>query len=163
MSAKLIIENMKKLVQIHEAILELATEKTTCLTKGDISHLKSIMQKEAVLLKQLQRLEQERQRLVLFFMRSKGLVTESGTLTELLPHVDEEEQKTLSSFQKHLIQLITKLKEKNELNQQLIQDSLRFVNLSLDVLHPEQETGNYGRPDKEDDEPLGRSLFDSKA
>lgn len=154
---------MKKLVQSHEAVHELADEKTTCLTKGDISHLKSIMQKEAVLVKQLQRLEQERHRLVQFFIRSKGLVTETGTLTELLPQFDEDEKKTLVSLQTHLVEQITSLKEKNELNQQLIQDSLRFVNLSLDMIHPEKDTGNYGRPDKDDDEPQGRSLFDSKA
>ncbi len=154
---------MKTLVGIHHTFNELAEEKTTCLTKGDISHLKSLMQKEAVLIKQLQRAEQERQRLVFFFMRGKGLQTESGTLTELLPHVQNEEKEQLQSLQKHLLEEIKQLKQQNELNQKLLQDSIRFVNLSLDVLQPEPEAGNYARPDKAEDEPQGRSIFDSKA
>lgn len=154
---------MKKLVQVHRTFNDLAEEKTVSLTKGDISHLRSLLQKESAILKQLQQLEQERARLVRFFINGKGLVTEGGTLNELIPHVTNEEKEELVSLQKDLIEQIEILKKKNELNQQLIQDSLRFVNLSLDVLQPELDTGNYGRPNKDDDEPMGRSLFDSKA
>lgn len=163
MSAQLIIETMKKLVVLHETFHELADERTKLLTKGDISQLRALMQKEAVSLKQLQRLEQERIRLVQFFIQSKGLVTEGGTISELLSHVSDSEKEELQSLQNNLIKLIKRLKEKNDLNQQMIQDSLRFVNLSLDVLQPEADSGNYMRPDKEDDQPTGRSLFDSKA
>ena len=154
---------MEKLVGIHQMFNEFSKEKTTSVTKGDISQLKSIMQKEAVQLKKLEGLEQERQRLVRFFMQGKGLVTEGGTLTEILAHVSDGEKEKLLSLQKSLVEQIEKLKQQNELNQQLLQDSLRFVNLSLDVLQPEPETGNYGRPNKEQDEPQGRSMFDSKA
>lgn len=154
---------MKKLVQVHRTFNDLAEEKTVTLTKGDISHLRSLLQKESAILKQLQQLEQERARLVRFFINGKGLVTEGGTLNELIPHVTNEEKEELLSLQKDLIEQIEILKKKNELNQQLIQDSLRFVNLSLDVLQPELDTGNYGRTNKDDDEPMGRSLFDSKA
>ena len=163
MSAQLIITCMKKLVQVHRTFNDLAEEKTVTLTKGDISHLRSLLQKESAILKQLQQLEQERARLVRFFINGKGLVTEGGTLNELIPHVTNEEKEELLSLQKDLIEQIEILKKKNELNQQLIQDSLRFVNLSLDVLQPELDTGNYGRTNKDDDEPMGRSLFDSKA
>uniref|UniRef100_A0A1S2L917 Flagellar protein FlgN n=2 Tax=Anaerobacillus isosaccharinicus TaxID=1532552 RepID=A0A1S2L917_9BACI len=163
MSAQLIIVCMKKLVQVHRTFNDLAEEKTVSLTKGDISHLRSLLQKESAILKQLQQLEQERARLVRFFINGKGLVTEGGTLNELIPHVTNEEKEELVSLQKDLIEQIEILKKKNELNQQLIQDSLRFVNLSLDVLQPELDTGNYGRPNTDDDEPMGRSLFDSKA
>jgi flagellar biosynthesis/type III secretory pathway chaperone len=154
---------MKKSVQLHSTFNELAEDKTKTLTKGDISHLRLLIQKETALIKQLQQLEQERARLVRYFMNGKGLATEGGTLTELFAHVTVEEKEELISLQKDLIMVIEKLKKNNELNQQLIQDSLRFVNLSLDVLQPELDTGNYGRTNKQDDEPLGRSLFDSKA
>lgn len=154
---------MEKLVQTHCQFNELAQEKSEALTKGDISHLRTLLQKESALLKQLQQQEQERLRLVRMFMNGKGLVTEGGTISELLPHICEEEEKQLVSLQQVLLKEIEKLKIQNELNQKLIQDSLRFVNLSLDVLQPEVDTGNYGRTNQEDDEPHGRSLFDSRA
>lgn len=163
MSTKLIIDNMKKLVEVHEQLHDFAKEKTASITKGDISHLKSLIQKEAASVKQLERLENERQRLVHFYIQGKGLVTESGTLSELLTHIEDDDREELQQMQKNLVELISDLKKVNELNQQLIEDSLRFVNLSLDVLQPEPETGNYGRPDKEKDQPYGRSIFDSKA
>jgi flagellar biosynthesis/type III secretory pathway chaperone len=163
MSSELLTACMKKLVKIHQTFNELAEEKTVSLTKGDIAHLKSIMQKETVQIKQLQRVEQERIRLVQFFIQTKGLVTEVGTLAEILHHVNDGEKDVLVSLQEQIVQQIGILKEKNKLNEQLIEDSLRFVNLSLDVIQPEHETGNYGRPDKANDEPQGRSLFDSKA
>lgn len=163
MSTELLTACIKKLIKIHQTFNELAEEKTECLTKGDIAQLKSLMQKEAAQLKQLQRVEQERLKLVQFFMESKGLVTEVGTLAEILAHVSDGEKEALVSLQEQIVLQIQTLKQKNQLNQQLIEDSLRFVNLSLDVLQPELETGNYQRPDQGDDEPLGRSLFDSKA
>lgn len=154
---------MKKLVQLHQVFNNLADEKTEALTKGDNLRLRSLLQKESAQLKQLEQLEQERSRLVRFFISGKGLVTEGGTLAELLPYFDDGEKGELVTLQKKLIEDIEQLKKKNELNQQLIQDALRFVNLSLDMLQPELDTGNYGRVNKEDEEPLGRSLFDSKA
>lgn len=163
MSTELLSACIKKLINIHQTFNQLAEEKTGCLTKGDIAHLKLLMQKESVQLKQLQRVEQERVRLVQFFMKNKGLVTEVGTLAEILPHVSDGEKEELVSLQEQIFQQIQILKQKNQLNQQLIEDSLRFVNLSLDVLQPELDTGNYQRPDQDDDQPLGRSLFDSKA
>lgn len=161
-SAQLIIDCLEKLINVHHNFLQFADEKTEYVKKGDISHLRALMQKEAVLLKQLQRLEEERTRLVHYYMGKKGLVTEGGTISEMLPHVSKEEGEELLTLQKQLLTIIKQLKEKNELNQQLLQDSLRFVNLSLDVIQPEFETGNYGRKNN-DDEPMGRSLFDSKA
>ncbi|MCT8140145.1 flagellar protein FlgN [Anaerobacillus sp. CMMVII] len=163
MSAQLIIECLKKLDQVHQSFHELAKEKTNVIIKGDISHFRMILQKETSQLKKLQQLEQERSRLVRYFLNGKGLAIESGTITELLPYISDMEKKELLELQKRLVAEIQSLKQTNDLNQQLIQDSLRFVNLSLDVLQPELETGNYNRVKNNESEPLGRSLFDSKA
>ncbi|RXJ02287.1 flagellar protein FlgN [Anaerobacillus alkaliphilus] len=162
-SAQGIVTAMEKLVQVHEILDKLAGEKTEAIKKGDISHLQSLLQKEVVQVKLLQQLEQERVRHVRSYQREKGFVTENGTLTELLSYVTAEEKHLLATLQQRLLDVIKSLKEKNDLNQKLIHDSLRFVNLSLDMIKPQAETGNYGRPNKEDDEPEGRSLFDSKA
>ncbi len=163
MSAQLIIECMQKLVQVHHTFNQLAAEKTQSLLKGDISHLRSILHKESASLKQLQQRELERRRLVRIFFNSKGFVTENGTITELLPHLSGVEKEELLSLQKNLMEEIEQLKQKNELNQQLLQDSLRFVNLSLDIIQPEFDSGTYSKSNMDADEPQGRSLFDSKA
>ena len=60
------------------------------------------------------------------------------------------------------MQVLRELKDINELNQQLIQQSLQFVNLQLDLLLP-NELDNYSK-EQAGQEPMPKlSLFDSKA
>ncbi len=55
-----------------------------------------------------------------------------------------------------------KLKEQNELNQQLLITSLQFVNLSLDLLRPQDRNYNYDKTNQEPPKKM-KSMFDSKA
>jgi hypothetical protein len=58
--------------------------------------------------------------------------------------------------------VITELKERNQLNQQLIHQSLQFVHLTLDMLAPQPASINYGPP-QQNAAPKRPSMFDSKA
>ena len=164
MSVNKLTESLQDLVKLHKTLNELAKQKTDTVINSDISNLKLFIQKEAVLIKQLQFLETERIRAVSQLARERGFFMERGTIQEIVPYLQDREKETVESLQKQLLEQVTLLKQQNELNQQLIEDSLRFVNLSLDMLQPEQETGNYTRPTRDSDHGVtGRSIFDSKA
>ena len=60
-----------------------------------------------------------------------------------------------------LTKAITQLKQQEQLNQALIQQSMQFVQLSLDILNPTIQTMNYGK--NREDAGSKRSVFDSKA
>ncbi|MCD8500922.1 MAG: flagellar protein FlgN [Bacillaceae bacterium] len=164
MSVTKLTETLEQLLLVHDRLNELAKQKTECLTKADVSALKLFIQKESVLIKQLQVLEKDRIKTVHQLAMSEGYNFKTMTITEVMSHLPPNQQSDIEQFQKQLLKAISTLKQQNELNQKLIEDSIRFVNMSLDIIQPEQESGNYDRPTATNNEPnFGRSLFDSKA
>ncbi|ADU31867.1 flagellar protein FlgN [Evansella cellulosilytica] len=163
-----IIRIFQGLVLIHEKLNEQALAKQTVVTKGEIPALEKLMKEETVLVKQLQKLEITRRNVVEQWLQEKGLVKENVTMHELIDLFPAEHKKELHELEEKLVAEIEKLKQQNELNQQLIEESLRFVNMSLGAMYPQKEFGNYRRPDQrsehdDDFEAGGPSIFDSKA
>ncbi len=164
MSAKEIIAVIAEMIKLHKTFNELAIEKTDIIKKSDIKALDMLIKKEGALIHQLNQLEQKRMSVVEAFLNRKGLVTEGVTMEQVIEMAPKEEQPILTKLQRALMSEIDRLKKNNEQNQQLIEDSLRFVNLSLDLLAPEPEEINYQRPaQKNYDSDTKRSIFDSKA
>ncbi len=99
------------------------------------------------------------------FLMTKGEVTENATMTDIRKYATKDEQQQLEQLQNELLNQVQNLKRQNELNQLLIEESLRFVNLSLDLMVPHKEDISYKRPHEQDDSryDTGHSLFDSKA
>lgn len=164
MSLSSICVALKGLIQAHQSLNEIAAEKTEVLKNGDMQALNEIVQKEAVLIKELRKIEVNRFKLMAQFCQQKGLATEDVTLESLLSFATNEEQTVLRDLQRSLKEEVHRLKSQNELNQILIQDSLRFVNLSLDLLLPDQESIHYQHPtQKSQKSSQNYTLFDSKA
>nr|WP_175476070.1 flagellar protein FlgN [Evansella caseinilytica] len=160
------IQIFNEITEVHEAIYAAAVRKQEGIVTGEMSKLEEVLKEESALIQQLRKLENTRQHLVQRYVEEKGLETENITMEKLLPFFPEAEQEELYDRQQQLLQIIGKLKEQNELNQQLLEDSLSFVTMSLDAFTPQNEFNNYRHPSgkQEDDfEPGGRSLFDTKA
>lgn len=165
MSAQAIAAVLADMIKLHKIFNELATEKTEIIKKGDMPALDQLLKKETLLLKKLKKLEQDRLFVVNEYLTFKGMAKEDVTMDELIQSATRDEQDVLQRLQKGLLSEIQLLQQHNELNQQLIADSLRFVNLSLDLIAPDPEEMTYQRPTKKKayDEGQGRSIFDSKA
>ncbi|MDE5414041.1 flagellar protein FlgN [Alkalihalobacterium chitinilyticum] len=164
MSAKAVIAVLADLTKLHKTFNEIAREKTDVIQKNDMPALDVLIKKEGALIHQLRKLEQDRMIVVEEYLKSKGLVTEGVTMDQLLELAPKEEQPILTKIHRALMSEIDKLKQNNELNQQLIEDSLRFVNLSLDLMAPEPDDVTYQRPMQKNYEAgSSRSIFDSKA
>ncbi|WP_209121474.1 flagellar protein FlgN [Alkalihalobacillus sp. BA299] len=164
MSAKAVIKVLADLIKLHQVLNEIAVEKTEIVKKGEMPALDLLIKKEVALIQQLRKLEENRMLVVEQFFTDKGLVTEDVTMDQLIEHAPKDEQSLLLKLYRALLSEIDTLKKNNELNQQLIEDSLRFVNLSLDLLTPEPDDVNYQRPTKSNNDTVAsRSIFDSKA
>ena len=97
-------------------------------------------------------------------MKEKEYKTDEMTLSKCIEQTSNEEKTTLENLKIELEEGVKRLKAQNELNQQLLEQSLQFVNLSLDMLLPEIDAFNYDRPNHEQDiTGEKRSIFDSKA
>lgn len=162
--SKAIIQVLADLIKLHQRLNEFALEKTEIIKKNDMPSLDALLKKESAFIQQLRKLEEDRLYVTSDYMRSKGIETEGVTMAKLIELMPKEEQPLLKKLQQALLSEIERLRTNNELNQQLLLDSLRFVNFSLDLIAPEPEEVNYQRPTKTETGPShGRSLFDSKA
>ena len=72
-----------------------------------------------------------------------------------------KDKKQLEASAVKLTEALIALKQQEQLNIALIQQSMQFVQLSLDLLSPSLTNMNYGKEQK--DQPINRSVFDSKA
>ncbi|GIN19613.1 MAG TPA: flagellar protein FlgN [Bacillus bacterium] len=161
MSAETLIANLTKQYQLHGNLLKNALKKTEVLKKGDVDSLQEIMREEQKLASAITMMENERQTAAKVFLKKNG--ESQITITDCIAAATPEAAETLQALQEQLVSVIDKLQEQNELNKQLIYQSLQFVNMNLDLIQPEIESATYGKPDvnKQQTKP-GKSFFDSK-
>ncbi|MBP2078907.1 flagellar protein FlgN [Oceanobacillus polygoni] len=162
MSADTIRQSLKELVQIHTDLLATSEEKTRIVKEGSIENLQTLLVKERKLLRLSEQAEKKRQQSVSDWCEANRISNEDATITTILKHIlSETEQVKLESIATQLTELITKLKQQEQLNQALISQSMQFVQLSLDLMSPTLKSMNYGV--KKETEVSNRSVFDSKA
>jgi uncharacterized protein YicC (UPF0701 family) len=153
-----IIDSLRKLLLLHKSLFELAERKTEILKGNDIAELNSLLKEEQRHIYAIQQMEEQRKNAT-----AKMVQSSDQALSALIAAVNDEERTMIVDLKERLTEVIEKLKRQNDLNQQLIQQSLQFVHLSLDMILPQPEVYNYGRRDTEDGEQSVRALFDSKA
>lgn len=162
MSVQSIIDKIRKLIAIHEQLLELSNEKTILVKEGNVEKLQPILVKERKVVQQLEQAEEERQKEVATWFANNGISTVEATVSSLLSQIENDaEQKMLEESAAQLTEVIVKLKQQEQLNMALIQQSMQFVQLSIDLLSPSLKNMNYGKENGPSD--VNRSVFDSKA
>lgn len=160
MSSQTLIEAMETLLDLHQQLLAMTIEKTEVLQKNDIETLSKMIREEQKVLTAIQVAEQKREKASLLITNQK-----EATVSDILKELEDAQQERLSELQIALIQVLGELQEANVLNQQLLQYSLQFVNMNLDLLTPEQELPNYTK-EQGTANPYSeqkRSMFDSQA
>ncbi len=149
MSIHQLIDSMAKLLKLHKSLLELAFKKTGILEAEDVAALTNLLKEEQTHIFAIEKLEIERRR-----------ITGDQTLSELLEKWPDREKETLLEISQDLQEVIRQIQQQNELNQELITQSLKFISFSMSLISPPQEDFNYvqGEPGAP-----GKSLFNSKA
>lgn len=164
MSVEQLMDSLKKLVSLHQSLYDLETLKTNVIKKGDIEALSSILKDENRHVMAINKIEDERKLIVAKLLSGYPILGEEPSLTDVINIVKPDESEKLQDLRGRLTQLLKELKILNQLNQQLVQSSLQFVNLSLDLLMPQPQSLNYNKPtNKSQAVPEKRSMFDSKA
>ncbi|MEK4497056.1 flagellar protein FlgN [Ureibacillus sp. FSL W8-0352] len=165
MSVQPIISILEKLEKMHKSLLEHAYRKTELVKNNDMEELDKILKVEQSHVAAIEQLEQLRQKKVVEYFQSKGIEMSSvPTIAELLEAVeDEEERQKLADVRNRLLKLVENLKIQNDLNQQLIYNSLQLVNVTLNMLRPQPEEINYSEKTVRGGNAPRQSLFDSQA
>ncbi|WP_114570068.1 flagellar protein FlgN [Exiguobacterium flavidum] len=123
------METIKQLNEAHEALLALAREKTEVLIRNDMPRLSEIVKEEPVLAKRIISLEEER-------IAMMGAVS----MTEWLADHPEN-----TDVLRDLVRTLGELKRINELNAELLTQSLHYLDWHLQLLIPEADDFTYGQ------------------
>ncbi|MCR8984021.1 flagellar protein FlgN [Brevibacillus laterosporus] len=157
---------LDNLTELHQALYTLALEKREVLVKNDMQQLTDLIKKEQQLLKAVQRTELLRKDMTNTIFNEKGVTVTDGTLQDVIRLCTDVEMKNqLTQRREELLRVIGKLKEENEQNQQLLQYSLDFVNMSLDLFtdRPEEDFIYKNPGNQQIHSSMNRSIFNHKA
>jgi hypothetical protein len=158
MSTENLISVMKKLLKLHQSLYELSAKKTDIVIKGDMDALNQILRDEQAHITAISKFEIERQACAEAIL--PGM--DKPTISDCINAVDGAEKDILSQLRTDLIETVSKIKEKNDLNQQMIHQSLQFVHLTMNLVAPQPMEFNYGPPAGKTTGPTS-GLFNSKA
>jgi len=166
MTINQIAEILERFIEIHTMLIELAKEKTPVLVSNQIEGLNAILSKERKLVSELNALDAKRVQLTGDYLIARGYVPDPRVnISDLIRLTFKADEKLmLQALQERLLNSIAELRLANELNQQLIEQSLEFIDYSLDLLiEPPGEDMIYQNPNQ----PTGKStttlMFDSRA
>jgi flagellar biosynthesis/type III secretory pathway chaperone len=165
MSVQGLLQTMLKLVQVHITLLDLAEQKTNILVNNKVDKLNQIVNKETQLMKQITELDHQRINDISEFLIEKGYKPNPnitvGDLVKLVVKV--EDKQAISDAQKHLLSIIDKLRQLNQLNQKLIEQSLAFIEYSMDLVLGPDDGIIYQNPSHQQQALKRNGMFDSRA
>ena len=136
MSIPVLFEVMEQMILHHDSLLELSEQKVPVLVGNKVEELNRIVHKEAQLVRQLGECENRRVEAVNHFLISKGFrPTPAITMNEVIKLIFRQEDKEMAAhLQGELLSRMLQLKLLNEKNVQLIEQSLAFIDYSLDLV-----------------------------
>lgn len=164
MSAAAIIKQLDQLIQLHSSLHKLAAQKTEAIKTNNIDSLNTLLNAEQKHVKAIEQIESVRQQEVTKLLAAHNRQA-SDQFQDVLEVATEQEKQQLVNKREQLLHLIKELKSQNNLNQQLIFHSLQYINISLDMLRPQNQQANfnYEKPAGAKQGPVNRAMFDSKA
>lgn len=146
MNSGKLTEILTKQIALHKSLLALTDKKKAIIISQNIKELTHVLKDEQTHVAAIEALEKQRM-----------------LLMENIAQI--EQAITLQPLQSQLIELIESIQKKNELNQQLLTQSLQLINLELDLLTSSQQADSYNYTKAENDVPslTQASTFQSKA
>ncbi len=133
---------------------------------NNVDALTKVMTKEARLIKKSSELDEEREQAAADFLKEKGIRSKLNlTITEMTRLVfDLTEKQDLQLAQRQLSDTLIELKHLNSINKDLLEQSLTFIDYSLNLFMSEPEDDMvYRNPMETAPAQKPRSFFDTRA
>ncbi|SFM23816.1 FlgN protein [Gracilibacillus orientalis] len=165
MSVQPIIQHLNKLIELHDSLLRISKQKTEILKEGNTDALQKLMTKEQKHVQAINQIEQKRIDAVASWATKQNLDQKTVTVSTIIEeYTTGADQQQLEQVTLTLAEQLVELRRQEDLNKQLTQQSLQFVQLSLDMMQPSMKNMTYGNA-KHQSKPSAprRSVFDSKA
>ncbi|MEI7025668.1 flagellar protein FlgN [Paenibacillus sp. y28] len=161
-----LLNTMGAINDVHITLIELAAEKKQAIIDKRLDTLSRITKQESALLKRIGELEGQRNETIAKVLLSKGYRASLKVAISDLAKIifNPEDKEMLLESGRRLMSSIHTLREANELNQQLIQHSLDYINFSVDLLKGPFEENEviYHNPHQKSLGAARSGLFDTR-
>lgn len=157
-----LIDALKKETEVYEQLLQIAREKKQVIIDNDVKKLESITKKEKTYVLALVRLEEIRDKIIKHLQDELNIeVVEK--LDDIINALDTKWSTRAIIEKKKLISLVSEMKKENQENQQLIEQSLDYINFNLSMLTEDSQVDNYtGAAQSDQSKKQKTNLFDVK-
>lgn len=162
-----LIEELKQVLteelEIYKTIHEYALKKTDIITSGKINELDKLTQIEQTLIIKIGKLEDKREEVIEKIGKKLNLKKDVN-LSAIMPYIDKKDEKEINAIRDEFVNLLNKLKDRNQINSVLIKDSLEYINFNINLLTQSTsiEGATYSKDKGKDGSIQNRNLFDKK-
>ncbi len=153
-----LINVLEKQKELYKKLLEIGLQKQRDLVEGKIAAVEEATNKEETLLEQAISLEEERLQCTMEV--AAGYDLQDGTFLEIIEASPPGERQELKQLYNEMKELIRKMDKLNQENMNLIQQSLRFIDVTMDVI-TQQRNNTYGNDHEMKSQQLNR-IVDKK-
>jgi len=155
-------EILKDETILYSQILNIGNKKTDIIVKGKVNDLAVLIEQEQDIVSKLSKMELERDVITSAIHKELGLPDEKMTLTQLISHIKGSHATTLMEKQNTLLDTLGVVKSVNDQNGKLINNSLEYIEFSINVLSNAANPGNNYNQVGYSDAAGKSSMFDLK-
>jgi len=154
---------LEKEVLLYSEFLEVSKRKTDIIINGKVTELEDAIKIEQSFSIRMQKLETEREQVIQEIAAKLGIKPSELTVTWIAENNSELMGiRRLKSSRKSIMAFVDEIKKVNEINSKLINNSLEYINFSVNLITSADNSGSkYGNDGKEGKVDR-RSLFDVK-
>ena len=154
---------LNQTLQIYQALLQLSRKKREILIAADPQALEQVTKQEEMIIIAAGKLEKLRLPLIQELAAAVGMASDQTALSTLIKHADSQTAAKLTAISEQFTGITGELTQLNQLNEQLIKQSLNFINYNINVLSQTTAESTYAPKGQTGPGKVGRSLLDAKA
>lgn len=147
---------------LYSQILNLGIKKTDIIIKGKVNELAALVEQEQDIVSRLSKMELEREKVTLAINKELSLPDKEMTLAHVINGTGESHASILADSQNKLLDILKQVKRVNDENGRLINNSLEYIEFSINVLSSATNPGNNYNPVGYSDAARKSSMFDMK-
>lgn len=135
------LRHLDEQAKIISDLIALGRKKADVIVKGDMQTLDLLVKGEQKLVWHLGRVEEQRIKMQQQVADSLGVSAVALTMSLLMEHAPAERKEQLEASMRAYTELLQEYQELNELNMQLVQQALAYVDFSLQVMEAKPAQG----------------------
>ena len=156
-----LVEILEQENRIYKDLLEISKHKTDIIVEGKVSELDRMTGVGQKMVVNVGQLEKQREELIKDMARHLEMDAQEINMELIIDGVDGQLKERFLNIKGEVTATLNELKQVNDLNSELIEKSLEYINFSIGLITDNSNNTTYNsRRDKEKGE--GLSFFDQK-